>query len=46
MESHHAMSHVPLANPNTTPTSSAFGTITGERGQGRRQVTFALKLLF
>ena len=46
MESCNALNHVEFASPDTTPTSSAFGTITAERGHGQRQVTFAWKLLF
>lgn len=46
MESYNALNHVEFDSPNTTPSSSAFGTITSERGHGQRQVTFAWKLLF
>ena len=46
MESYNALNHVEFASPDTNPTSSAFGTITAERGHGQRQVTFAWKLLF
>ena len=46
MESFNALNHVQFANPNTTPTSSAFGSITEEKGHGQRQLTFALKVLF
>lgn len=46
MEAYNALNHVQFAGPNTTPTSTAFGTISGEKGHGQRQLTFALKLLF
>jgi hypothetical protein len=42
---------VPIAashctDPNVDPYSTNFGLITGERGHGQRQITFAVKLLF
>jgi hypothetical protein len=40
-----AMNHTALAAPNTTPTSSLFGTITSSPGFPR-QIYFGLKLLF
>jgi hypothetical protein len=40
------MNHVQLGAPDTTPTSTAFGTITGEKGHGQRQVTLAIKVMF
>jgi hypothetical protein len=46
MESFNALNHVQFGNPNTTPTSGAFGAITVENGHGQRQVTFSLKFLF
>ncbi|MEK7408470.1 MAG: TonB-dependent receptor [Acidobacteriota bacterium] len=46
MESFNALNHVQFSGPNTTPTSTAFGSITGEKGHGQRQLTFAIKLLF
>lgn len=46
LESFNALNHVQLANPNTSPASTAFGTITGEKGHGQRQVTLAVKVLF
>ncbi|MGH9671931.1 MAG: TonB-dependent receptor domain-containing protein [Bryobacteraceae bacterium] len=46
MESYNALNHVQFGAPNTAPANTAFGTITGEKGHGQRQVTFALKLLF
>ncbi len=45
-ESYNTLNHAQFANPNTTPTSTAFGTITAEKGHGQRQITFALKMLF
>ncbi|MBL8241016.1 MAG: TonB-dependent receptor [Bryobacterales bacterium] len=46
MESFNAFNHVQFANPNTAPGNTAFGTVTGEKGHGQRQMTFALKLVF
>ncbi|MDZ4800163.1 MAG: carboxypeptidase-like regulatory domain-containing protein [Bryobacteraceae bacterium] len=46
MESYNALNHVQFANPSVAPTNTAFGTVTGEKGHGQRQVTFAFKLLF
>lgn len=46
IESFNALNHVQFAAPNTTPTSTAFGTITGEFGHGQRQITLAIKLMF
>jgi len=46
LESFNTLNHVQFGGPNTTPTSTAFGTITEEKGHGQRQVTFGLKLLF
>jgi len=40
-----AFNHTVLANPNTTPTSSAFGSITAASGQPRF-IHFGLKLSF
>lgn len=45
-ETYNSLNHVQLANPNTSPTSTAFGTITGEKGHGQRQLTFGGKLFF
>jgi hypothetical protein len=45
-ETYNTLNHVQLGGPNTTPTNTAFGTITGEKGHGQRQVTLALKLMF
>lgn len=46
LETFNTLNHVQFGAPNTTPTSSAFGSITGEKGHGQRQVTFAIKLMF
>ncbi len=45
-ETFNSANHVQFASPNTDPYSTNFGLITGERGHGQRQVTFALKFLF
>jgi hypothetical protein len=39
------LNHVIFGNPNTDPTSTAFGTVSSERGYPRR-VQLGLKLLF
>jgi hypothetical protein len=46
METFNTLNHVQFDAPNTGPYSTAFGTITAEKGHGQRQVTFGLKLLF
>jgi len=40
------LNHVQFDAPNTNPTSSAFGSVTAEKGHGQRQVTLAAKLTF
>ena len=45
-EANNALNHVMFAAPNTTPSSSAFGTITAETGHGPRRVDFGIKLIF
>jgi hypothetical protein len=40
-----AFNHTLFGNPNTSPTSSAFGQVTTQRGYPRR-IQFGLKLLF
>lgn len=45
-ETFNSLNHVQFASPNTVPTNTAFGTITGEKGHGQRQITVALKLMF
>ncbi|MEK7403486.1 MAG: TonB-dependent receptor, partial [Acidobacteriota bacterium] len=46
MECFNALNHIQFDAPNTSPASTAFGTITGEKGHGQRQVTLGLKFLF
>lgn len=46
LETFNTLNHVQLDAPNTTPTSTTFGTITGEKGHGQRQLTLAIKLMF
>lgn len=46
METFNTLNHIQFGNPNTTPTSTALGTVTAEKGHGQRQVTFSLKLIF
>ena len=45
-EANNALNHVMFAAPNTTPSSSAFGTITAETGHGPRRVDFGIKVIF
>lgn len=46
VENYNALNHVQFAGPNTNPINAAFGTITGEKGHGQRQMTFGAKLVF
>jgi hypothetical protein len=46
LEGINALNHVQFADPNTTPTSTAFGTITAEKGHGQRQINMVLKVFF
>lgn len=46
LEAINTFNHVQFADPNTTPTSDAFGTVTAERGHGQRQINMVLKVLF
>lgn len=46
IENYNALNHVQFGGPNTNPVNAAFGTITGEKGHGQRQVTFGLKAVF
>jgi hypothetical protein len=46
LEAINAANHVQFADPNTTPTSTAFGSITGEKGHGQRQLNLFLKVVF
>lgn len=45
-ETFNSFNHVQFGNPNTTPTSAAFGSITAEKGHGQRQVTTGIKVKF
>jgi hypothetical protein len=45
-ENYNALNHVQFAGPNTNPINAAFGSITGEKGHGQRQVTVGAKLMF
>jgi hypothetical protein len=45
-ETFNTLNHVQFGNPNTTPTSTAFGTVTAISGHGAREVNMVLKLLF
>ncbi len=46
MESFNSLNHVQFAGPNTNPVNAAFGSITGEKGHGQRQMTFGVKVIF
>lgn len=46
LENFNALNHVQFGGPNTTPINAAFGSITGEKGHGQRQITLGVKLLF
>ena len=46
METFNTLNHVQFAAPDTTPTSTTFGTVTGEKGHGQRQLTLAIKVMF
>jgi hypothetical protein len=46
IENYNALNHVQFAAPNTNPVNAAFGTITGEKGHGQRQLTLGVKLIF
>ena len=46
LETFNTLNHVQFGAPNTTPTSTAFGTITDEKGHGQRQLTLAVKVMF
>ncbi|MFN7934306.1 MAG: carboxypeptidase-like regulatory domain-containing protein [Bryobacteraceae bacterium] len=46
LENFNALNHVQFDRPNTTPVNAAFGTITGEKGHGQRQITLGVKFLF
>jgi len=40
------LNHVQFGGPNVAPINAAFGSITGEKGHGQRQITLGFKLLF
>ena len=46
LEAINAANHVQFADPNTTPTSTAFGTVTAEKGHGQRQLNLFMKVIF
>jgi len=46
LETFNSLNHVQFGAPDTTPTSTTFGTITAEKGHGQRQLTLAIKLIF
>jgi len=46
LESYNALNHVQFDGPNTNPASTAFGTVTQEKGHGQRQVTLGIKVMF
>jgi hypothetical protein len=46
IENFNALNHVQFDTPNTNPTAAAFGSITGEKGHGQRQITLGFKVLF
>jgi len=45
-ETFNTLNHAQFGNPNTTPTSSAFGTVTAINGHGAREINMALKISF
>lgn len=45
-EAINAANHVRLANPNTTPASTAFGTVTAGKGHGQRQINLVCKVIW
>jgi len=45
-EAFNALNHVQFATPNANPVNAAFGSITGEKGHGQRQITPGIKLIF
>ncbi|MBL8176047.1 MAG: TonB-dependent receptor [Bryobacterales bacterium] len=46
LENYNALNHVQFGGPNTNPINAAFGSITGEKGHGQRQITLGLKAVF
>lgn len=45
-ETYNTMNHVQFDAPDTDPLSSAFGSVTAEKGHGQRQLNLSIKLLF
>lgn len=45
-EAYNTLNHVQFGNPNMSPTSTAFGTVTSELSDGQRQLYFGLKFVF
>ncbi len=45
-ETFNSLNHVQFGTPNTTPTSTAFGTVTAISGHGAREINMVLKLFF
>ena len=45
-ETFNSLNHMQFGSPNTTPTSTAFGTITAVNGHGARELNMVFKLLF
>ena len=45
-EAYNALNHVQFGGPNTAPANTAFGTITGEKGHGQRQLTLGIRVVF
>lgn len=45
-ETYNTLNHVQFGDPNTSPANTAFGTVSGEKGHGQRQLTFGAKLFF
>lgn len=45
-ETYNTLNHVQFAAPNVAPANTAFGTVSGEKGHGQRQLTFGTKLFF
>lgn len=46
IENYNALNHVQFGAPNTNPVNAAFGSITGEKGHGQRQITLGVKAVF
>jgi len=46
MEAINAANHVQFADPNVTPTSTAFGSVSAEKGHGQRQINFVVKIIY